>query len=102
MFLTLFSGIFGGVLRLAPELLKWLDRKDDRAHELAMQDKQMEFLKLQGTMRVDEIQTQGNIDTTIDQIKAIVEVNKTQSDMAVAGGKFAAAVSALVRPMVTF
>ncbi len=28
--------------RLAPELLKWLDRKGERGHELAMQDKALE------------------------------------------------------------
>lgn len=101
MFLTLLSGIFGGLLRLAPELLKWLDRKDDRAHELDMQDKQLEFLKLQGQTRVDEIQVRGDVDTTIEQLKTIAELNRSQADMAVAGGKFAAAVNSLVRPLIT-
>jgi hypothetical protein len=102
MFLTLFSGIFGGLLRLAPELLKWLDRKDDRAHELDMQDKQLEFLKLQGQTRVDEIQTRGDVDTTIEQLRTIAQLNQSQAQMAVAGGGLAAAISSLVRPLVTF
>ena len=36
---TLLGGLLGGAFRLAPELLKWLDRKRERGHELSMQDK---------------------------------------------------------------
>lgn len=43
---TLIGGALGGLLRLAPEVLKWLDRKGERAHELAMQDKALEFEKV--------------------------------------------------------
>ncbi len=35
---TLLGGLLGGAFRLAPEILKWLDRKGERGHELAMQD----------------------------------------------------------------
>ena len=40
---TLLGGLLGGAFRLAPEFLKWLDRKGERGHELAMQDKALEF-----------------------------------------------------------
>ena len=43
---TLLGGLLGGAFRLAPEILKWLDRKGERSHELAMQDKALEFEKL--------------------------------------------------------
>ena len=43
---TLLGGLLGGAFRLAPEILKWLDRKGERGHELAMQDKALEFEKL--------------------------------------------------------
>ena len=36
---TLLGGLLGGTFRLAPEILKWLDRKGERGHELAMQGK---------------------------------------------------------------
>ena len=42
---TLLGGLLGGAFRLAPEILKWLDRKEERGHELAMQDKALEFEK---------------------------------------------------------
>jgi len=43
---TLLGGLLGGAFRFAPEILKWLDRKGERSHELAMQDKALEFEKL--------------------------------------------------------
>lgn len=52
---TLAGGLLDGAFRLAPELLKWLDRKDERGHELAMQNKVLEFEKLLGAHRMDEI-----------------------------------------------
>ena len=42
---TLLGGLLGGAFRLAPEILKWMDRKSERGHELAMQDKALEFEK---------------------------------------------------------
>jgi len=45
---TLLSCLPGGAFRLAPEFLKWLDRKGKRGHELAMQDKALEFEKVRG------------------------------------------------------
>ena len=52
---TLLGGLLGGAFRLAPEVLKWLDRKGERGHELAMQDKALEFEKLRGAQRMAEI-----------------------------------------------
>ncbi len=49
---TLLGGLLGGVFRLAPEILKWLDRQGERGHELAMQDKALEFEKLRGAQRM--------------------------------------------------
>ena len=50
---TLLGGLLGGAFRLAPEILKWLDRKGERGHELAMQDKALEFEKLRGARSRD-------------------------------------------------
>ena len=49
---TLLGGLLGGVFRLAPEILKWMDRNGERGHELAMQDKALEFEKLRGAQRM--------------------------------------------------
>ena len=52
---TLLGGLLGGVFRLAPEILKWMDRNGERGHELAMQDKALEFEKIRGAQRMAEI-----------------------------------------------
>ena len=102
MILTLLSAIFGGALRLAPELLKFFGQNAQNAHELAMQDKQLAFLQVQGQMKLQEIAAQGNIDMVKSQLDAISSVNATQAAESAAGGWFIAAINALVRPIVTF
>lgn len=52
---TLLGSLMGSVFRLAPEDLKWFDRKGERGHELAMQDKALEFEKLRGAQQMAEI-----------------------------------------------
>lgn len=98
MFETLFGGLLGGLFRLAPEVLKWLDRKDERAHELAMLDKEMAFAKTRAE------QAMHTVDAQVDmaQFDAISKALEGQATMAVAAGKFVAGLSALVRPLVTY
>ena len=36
----IFGSLLGGIFRLAPEVLKWVDKKDERAHELKMFEQQ--------------------------------------------------------------
>lgn len=55
---TLLGTLFGGLFRLAPEALKWLDRKDERTHELAMFDKQLEADRLKGDQAIAQINAQ--------------------------------------------
>ncbi len=52
---TLLGGLLGGTFLLTPEILKRLDRKGERGHELAMQDKALAFEKLCGAQRMAEI-----------------------------------------------
>lgn len=108
MLLTILSGLFGGLLRLAPELFKFLDAKNDRAHELAMQDKALEFQKLTGTQKIAEIGAQGQIelskadlDSQTSQFAAYQAAFAEQSAIATSGGKIVSAISALVRPGIT-
>src|SRR5262249_12037444 len=102
MLLTILSGLFGGLLRLAPELLKFLDAKNDRAHELAMQDKALEFQKLTGTQKIAEINQTVTGDIEKSRFDALSAAYASQATMASDGGKWVSFVSALVRPAVTF
>ena len=95
---TLFGGIFGGLLRLAPEIIKLFDRANERKHELAMLGAEMEFAKVRGEIAMRETEA-AMIGQELDTIsKAFSE----QSKMAAAAGKVVAAISALVRPIITY
>lgn len=95
---TLLGGVFGGVLRLAPEVFKIFDKKNERSHELRMLEAEMEFAKVRGeiAMRQADVQLQSA------ELDAMSEAFKEQSRTAQAAGKFVAAISALVRPTITY
>lgn len=95
---TLFGGLLGGVFRLVPEFLKIWDSKDSRKHELAMLDREFEFAKLRSEREMHTVDAQ----VDIAHMDALGEALKGQAEMAKAGGKLAAFLSALVRPLVTY
>lgn len=95
---SLLSGIFGGVLRIAPEILKHFDRKNERAHEKAMLETEMEFAKLGAETEMRRADTA----LTGKEIDAMAIALKEQGETARAAGWFIAALSALVRPLVTY
>lgn len=97
---TLLGGLLGGVFRLAPEFLKWADRKGDRAHELAMQDKALEFEKLRGSQRMEEIGANADATWNTGALDALKESIKGQGDKT--GVKWVDALSASVRPVLTY
>lgn len=99
MISTLLGGLLGGVFRVLPEILKYFDSKNERAHELAMQDKALEFQKLKGDQRIDEIGAQGQQDWNtgaIDAFKAAI-----QGQDAPSGVKWIDGFSKLMRPIIT-
>lgn len=98
MFETLLGGLFGGALRLAPELLKLWDRKDERKHELALLSRELEFAQTRAEVELRQVD--GNIATA--QLDTLADAFREQSQTAQAAGKFVAGASALVRPLVTY
>lgn len=95
---SLFGGALGGLLRLAPEIMKLWDRKDERKHELAMLGQEMEFARLRGEMHMRQTEAA----MSVAELQAVGEALKGQAEMATAGGQVVAAISALVRPLVTY
>jgi hypothetical protein len=94
----LLGSIFGGLFRLAPEVLKFLDKGNERKHELAMFTLQTDLEKVKGNFRMEE----KYVDYSTEQLKAIQEAFKEQATTAKEAGKFVSAVSALVRPGITW
>jgi hypothetical protein len=95
---TLLGGVFGGVLRLAPEALKFFDSKNERKHELAMLEAEMRFAQVKGEIAMKQTEAQ----MTMAELSAIGDAFKEQAETAKSAGWFVAALSALVRPLVTY
>lgn len=96
------GGLIGGIFRLAPEVLKWMDRKDERKHELAMFTSQCDLEKQRGAQRLSEIGAQRDADVDTGVMAAFKSAIDSQAAMATAAGGWAAALSASVRPVVTY
>lgn len=94
----LLGSVFGGLFRLAPEVLKWLDRKDERSHELKMFSLQTDLEKMRGEYKMEE----KYVDFSKANIDAIGEAFKQQAEADKKAYKWVASISALVRPGITW
>lgn len=98
--LTALGAAFGFLGSLVPELIKLYRAKEDRKHELALMDKQMEAQKLNLQARLEEVNVQADVqdmanvyqqsqagvpDTGVKWVDAILEI-----------------INALVRPTITY
>ena len=97
---TLLGSLLGGVFRLVPEVMKWMDRKDERKHELAMFDKQLELDKLRSQSDIDHINAQSAAALGLADLQALMETTKAQATLT--GNKFVDGLNALVRPTITY
>jgi hypothetical protein len=94
----LLGSIFGGIFRLAPEVLKFLDKKNERAHELSMFQLQTDLEKMRGEFKMEE----KYVDYSIQQMDTIKEAFKEQAQTAKEAGWFASFVTAITRPGLTW
>ena len=95
---TLLGGLLGGAFRLAPELLKWLDRKNERSHELAMQDKALDFERLRGQQKMAEIGAAADAAWDAGAINALRESIQAQGRPS--GVRWVDGLNTLIRPMI--
>jgi hypothetical protein len=98
----LLGSIFGGLFRLAPEVLKWLDKKNERQHELAMFDRQCQLEQMRGEQKLAEIGAQRDMAVDVGVLDAFKAAIDQQAEMSKAAGGWVAALSASVRPVVTY
>lgn len=96
------GGVFGGIFRLAPEVLKFFDKKNERQHELAMFDKQCDLEKVRGQQKLAEIGAARDAAIDVGVMDAFNAAINQQAEMVKAAGGWAAALSASVRPVVTY
>lgn len=94
------GAIVGAVARLAPEVLKFFDRKGERAHELALGAQQQKLIELQSSTRLAEINAQSESSQAVTALEALRDSIKSQATAT--GIKIVDALSALVRPLWTY
>ena len=94
----LIGALIGGAFRLAPELLKILDRKFEREHELKKLDVEVSIAKMQAEFALQ----QGHQRLQEHELDAIGEAFKQQAESDSKAWKWVASLSALVRPAVTY
>lgn len=97
---TLVGTLLGGAFRMAPELLKWLDRKGERAHELSMFDKQLaaDKMRADAQQKLEQLQS----DTVRDTAELAAMIAATNAQAVKSGVKWVDGLSALMRPLITF
>lgn len=97
---TLLGGLGGGLLRLAPEVMKVLDAKNVRKHELDMTTLSIEADKVKAANAIAIQQSENEGVFTASSLQALIESIKAQAT--VTGVKWVDAASSLVRPSVTY
>jgi hypothetical protein len=97
---TILGGALGGVLRLAPEVLKYFDSKDERKHELRLGEQNLKLTELQqkGQIAVADRQLEGSQFTAaMAALQASIEAQAKPT-----GVKFIDGLAASVRPVITY
>ena len=98
----IFGSLLGGLFRLAPEVLKFFDKKNERQHELAMFQRQCDLEQIRGQQKLAEIGAQRDAAIDVGVMDAFNAAINQQAEMAKAAGGWAAALSASVRPVITY
>lgn len=98
--LELLSLLFGGLLRLAPELLGFFRARDDREHELRMTHLQLDIDKARAQQQIDLAHAQAAI--AADQADMAALVQAVQAQATPSGVRWIDALSSSVRPVLTY
>lgn len=97
---TLLGGGAGALLRLAPEVLKLLDRKNERKHELALLDRNIEAEKARATAGLKEHELAADSAQMTSAISALTEALKGQFQKT--GFALVDILNFSVRPVLTY
>lgn len=98
MLSAILGGLMGGIFRILPEVIKLFDKVSERKHELELLKAEMEFAKIRGEIMMKQAEAV----MTVAELDAMSAAIQEQGQTARAAGKLVAALSALVRPLVTY
>lgn len=91
--ITLLGALLGFLGSAFPEFVKWLNKREDNKHELALTDKQIEMQKFLGTQRLEE----SRITADSAEMQSLYKYSVPRS-----GVKWVMALSETVRPIITY
>lgn len=94
----LFGGLLGGIMRLAPEVIKFFGAKEENRHELEMFKLQTDLEKIKGANQIEE----KYVDFSTAELGALSEAYKEQAAAVSKSSQWVANASAMVRPSVTY
>lgn len=97
---TILGAMGGGILRLAPEVMKILDAKNERAHELAMGHLSIEADQARAAAQISVEHAKADASWDTGALQALIESVKAQAT--VTGIGWVDAISTAVRPTITF
>lgn len=96
-----FAGLlFGGIFRFLPELLKFFNAKEDRAHERNMIELNLKLDQARATQQIDLANAQANIAANKADMDALIEAIKAQNTPS--GIAWIDGLSSSVRPVLTY
>lgn len=98
--LTILGTLLGGLFRLAPEWLKYLNGKQDRAHEKDMFGMQLEADKVRASAGLALEKQRGENEIGVAELQAVIAATKAQAIKTGIG--WIDGLSAMVRPVLTF
>lgn len=97
---TVLGGAVGGIARLAPEVLKFFDRKNERKHELSLLDKNTAAEAARAAAGLKEVEAKADSAQMTSAISALQEALKGQFQPI--GNKVIDALNFSVRPVLTY
>lgn len=96
--LTIIGALLGLLGSLAPEILKYFRQKADQQHEREMYKMQMEMAKLQGQIKLEEL----NATADIEEVKALYQHATPKNTGSRLIDALLAFISHTVRPVITY
>ena len=93
--LSLFGALLGFGSSFLPKVMDYFQDKQDKKHELAVMDKQLEVQKATAQIKLQMVETEADI-------REIEALHNEQAATVKMASKFIASLSASIRPVITY
>lgn len=100
MWEALLGGILGPLVRMVPEVIKFMDRKNEREHELRMVAASLEADKAKYSAQLGIAELQADVGIHTAGVAALQEALKGQFQLT--GNKWIDGLNMSVRPVITY